>query len=826
MQRRCVAALVAAVVGACARGPGHPVDISSRPSATGALAGPVRWVHHGHHPTEVAAPAARLAEGGCIVVAPSGRWLVRPSEAARRQLSRRGDLRAADPTACVGVAELIPGPGRERTRRAVVDGEVVLALSPEGTLRRALSPRSPFEVVPTPTPLVDVGAGRGALFGVTVDGRVLIRMGDGWRELPAAPRDVVELGVLGVDVVALSLPERYTLLADRGAALVPMDVSPDARAAFERGLSVATCRDPAQAQPDLFEDVTWPTWCSDRRGPAEACTELARWGRRRAVLCGGESASTPRRLHLSLDGRSLRPGSVEWTKPARGGVDDARLDESRFVLTQPCDATVRSGCTGRELLVAHVGPGGFERAEVLPWPHEAALHLVWGEPRARRVLLVQHSVEGAWQLVVATWDGSRWTKDRHHRLPGSERPSVQVHRDPAGTIRVLVESPTRIASVEVSDWTYVALDDQGRLVARHDLPPAEAAAAFGPHVVLWPQRGTELVESRDGGATLFRIVAPQLAAIDPRERSSLACGPRGCTFGGQLTRLGWPALDGEHVAADRPWSIPAPDRGADDGLRSCASDPVVLRCVAAPMRGPAGSPGPSGSDDVLADTIGGRDALWRRVDRRRGHLELVDHDPGRPPRTVAMPACDADAMVFDGVEGVTCMHPSGRGARASWYAAATGATGTWSAPPTLQELGTQSHVWGALPSRDGLVVWRSDGTFLDVLAGPYGGATPPWQRVRGNAGMWTEDGLVTWTWRPFWQGRPSMFELRGHDATGSETWSLDTVARTASVPTSWYDVGVIPGADRWPSTRPRTPSARPGPGRRRGPQSRRCEAGR
>ncbi|MCP6330216.1 hypothetical protein NL460_29185, partial [Klebsiella pneumoniae] len=59
-----------------------------------------------------------------------------------------------DPAACVGVAEFLPGPGRERTGRVVVDGGVIHALSRKGTLRRAISPRSPFEVVPTPTPLV------------------------------------------------------------------------------------------------------------------------------------------------------------------------------------------------------------------------------------------------------------------------------------------------------------------------------------------------------------------------------------------------------------------------------------------------------------------------------------------------------------------------------------------------------------------------------------------------------------------------------------------------------------------------------------------------
>jgi hypothetical protein len=255
------------------------------------------------------------------------------------------------------------------------------------------------------------------------------------------------------------------------------------------------------------------------------------------------------------------------------------------------------------------------------------------------------------------------------------------------------------------------------------------------------------------------------------------------------------------IAVDRPW-MPPPRAG--DGSREphWSEAPLALRCqgIELARRTDVRHASALQAAGLATDHgSGGRDALWRGLDRARRVLEIFENG-ATALRSVAMPACGAGAKVVASEEGVVCGGPSRGGEHhLSWYAAATGSTGTWTVSVPDDDSEDRRHTWDASLSRDGLAVWTSCCGDLDVAGGPFGPAPATRVRgVRGDSARWSSDGLIVSGRRRPDGSFAELLEVRAYDVAGKETWAFSTPAGTESPQPDepWFRVRVTSLADQ------------------------------
>ena len=325
---------------------------------------------------------------------------------------------------------------------------------------------------------------------------------------------------------------------------------------------------------------------------------------------------------------------------------------------------------------------------------------------------------------------------------------------------------------------------------------AIAGAAWGDHVVLWPALGVTLIESADSGATIATHDAAGLQTILRPEEVTVECGPRGCTFGGQVTRLGWPSelpSRPDALGGSSPQTPAAAARKARiDASRCVDDDPVVLRCVATEARGTApvassNGPGTKGRGPFehagISDraTVGARDGLLRIFDENTGRVEVLDY--AGASRTFALPGCGrGTTQASVDAEGIACFRAAkDGGATVGWYSAKTGKTGTWRVLAPKSHKGPEGPAWTAMMSPDGLAVWSGCCQSSEFWAGPWGSATgsatPSLLRASGREAAWSEQGPVSWSNEESGGiGSRTLLRMAALDPNGRAIWNIDTLA--------------------------------------------------
>lgn len=769
-----------------------PATASSTPSPV--PTDPVRWVYHPDVRPAVVSPSLKLPGDQCLIATPVGRWLVRPSPSGTP--SPYPFPVPSEITVCAGTAEFIPGAVPGAVLRAAARGDDLIYLATSG-LYRSRTPRGVIERDEVPESLIDVAAAGDRFAAVGRSGHVYVRGRGTWQKLDA-PTDAVELTSMGDELVALSVPERYTVIEAGGRARSPSpDVNP--RAALRSAVPVwpALVRDEAQRRPSLFEEG--PDASSDWPAPGgnlpPDCHPVAQEGRRKALLC---RSSAKARLHLSVDGgATLAPKSVAIDAPASGWYGDATLSGESMTVVQPEPSCAGTLPCAEQLVVADTANDGFTALERYPWKGAAPL-LVWrpqpGAPRMVLRLVSGRQARAEAELHVDAWRDGAWLTVTKHPLPRRTektgtppRHDATAHRDESGRIRVLENVDVWIQGKgNTNDWSYITLSASGQLSSVHLLPRAVAASAWADHVVLWPFLGPTFVESANAGATTTVRKEEGLRTIMRPEEVKVACGPRGCTFGDQVTRLGWLADETQPGPPIPMPSAPDPREEAPKADRwdACEKDgPVVLRCAATEASPPKkiAQPRPNrtvdGRDFRLPAShravIGGRDALVR-IDSDSGDaVELID-DEARS-RTVTVRGCGRATSVERSKEGLACFLAAKGRATVAWYAAKTGKIGSWSIPAPKIHDGPGEPAWDGHLSPDGLAVWSGCCRSSEVWAGPWGG--PPSLFKASGVSAWTPEGLVSWsTGSEGGVASRKLLRVEARDPRGHSLWKLQTLA--------------------------------------------------
>jgi len=558
-------------------------------------------------------------------------------------------------------------------------GDEVVILATSGLYRSAnltgvLAP----EV--TSGPFIDMATAADQLAGVDLNGHVHLRRKGDWEQL-AAPTDVVELAVMGDQLVALSLPERYTILESNGAARSP-SADVDARKALSRGLSLSPllARDPRQLQPSLYEAGPDGTDIGQRWGtPSHLppdCHQVARRGRRTAYLCG---SGVPASVRLSLDdGETLAPRSVDIDVDATRWSGEFALTSDAMTLLRPAGTCASAGgwrCMESELVIAESSDDGFTAATTLPWPHAEAPLLTWrpkpGAPRRSLRLLSANGRGGAGTaMAVEEWSGEGWKLTARHALPvrepterggGAPQRHAVAHRDEAGRIRILERALTPMEGVIWGgDWSYTTLNELGDLTEQHVLPRAAAAAAWGDHIVLWSSLGATFFLETAASPSLFRaegaiaswtsegLVSWSLKRNSSTSRSTIeihAADPAGRPLWKLETLAGEHGYRRPETGASGPWFQVEPVlHGAGFALRSQVE----------------GADGPGYGWTSLAPIEGGKVGVARRLepasfarplpactaDQRAGQPLIGDEEPRRERARVEVRGVQDRALTF------------------------------------------------------------------------------------------------------------------------------------------------------------------------------------